>query len=1352
MKRARWKLKRKAIAKGLGGLLGALGLIFALALLALANLDARPMKGWLQGAARGRGVALDFDEGRVTLGGVRLRNLRVASPAADTALAPSLISVGAIDGSWSLWSRRLDELILQDVALTVVRDPDGTTSLDRWLAGLPPSPEEPPDPLSALASALPADLQALVRLENLSVAVIERGGPAPDGSIIAPGRATLTGLSARAQLAGGRLTFALGPTTLRLALSSAERDAAVEAGSVAEQPPSAAPTREALLELSGEAELTRAGHGRVKLAATLQRQTLTAALPPIKEVLALEASADFLAAERRSVVRLERLSLLDGAATLTARVSLRDGPTATPAQLASGARPPRAWATVDEAELRVDLPRLARAVPAELGPLELEGEPLVATVRDAALAPELHGELTVTGGVTRLEWRDVQVRGLGLRASAQPLPASSSSSTSAAPAADPGLRAGAPLPASSPSSTSAAPLADAGLRASLELPVASVALPGLTLTDLRLKLGAERRAGTRDAPRTSSTDPLAALWPLELSAELALGDAVTPTSRARGLELTAKSVARGPRELDATASVALASLDGDTAVERLQLALEARDLTLAPRPLQSTGVVRVTADVAAVRAKGGPRAKGLRAEAEARLAAGRPAAASLQLDAASLVVPGLAASLGRSFGGGALRLRLDAPALALDAAEPTRSQGEAKLLAAYGGAEVTGALRGSAAEVGWQLAVRAPRIGPARALTVDTAGTFAPASGRLSHDTTVAAAQLTTEAAAVQRALVHLVSGGTAEQHEGTATISFSSAQRGSQRLGATKLELRAAVDRRAPKLELELRGGQPPSSLRLAAAVDRARALRWRAEGKLVGFAALAPLLPPGPDWENLAVELDGSGVAAGVIASTRGGVPALVADPLARARGEQALRLTLRGLRYRDDVALTSAALDALTLDLKLSLAARRAVTLAIDAPSLDAVSSGVKLAAKALALRLDATLTPSADRRRGPLAGALDAKLRVRAQSARQSALPWYALREPALTFTANGDPAEKLALALAFANPGAGTRFEVAGDLERELGAGSAGVVARSSLALQGKLEQALDELHAAPETLTARGKVRVPFRVESGDLSLFRTTARVSLRDVDVALPAKKLTIRGATGELPIVQEVVLTATGLERVGEGERGLFSQLRFPDYKPLAGAADYLSIAAVELGGLSFGPIAGNARVDRDVVALDQLELSALGGKISGQCLAELRGADTQLAFRGKLTGIRPPLPGKRGAASTAADGAKLDANAAITITPFRYGLEGRTEIVRIGREHLLALLDLWDPYRSDVAANRVRLALKVGYPKQVRLHFARGFASLAIELGGLAGVVRIDEIRGIPIGPALAHWLAPILEQP
>jgi hypothetical protein len=39
---------------------------------------------------------------------------------------------------------------------------------------------------------------------------------------------------------------------------------------------------------------------------------------------------------------------------------------------------------------------------------------------------------------------------------------------------------------------------------------------------------------------------------------------------------------------------------------------------------------------------------------------------------------------------------------------------------------------------------------------------------------------------------------------------------------------------------------------------------------------------------------------------------------------------------------------------------------------------------------------------------------------------------------------------------------------------------------------------------------------------------------------------------------------------------------------------------------------------------------------------------------------------------------------------------------------------------------------------------------GLLSAAIELGGVAGVVRIDEIRGIPLGPILERYIAPVLD--
>ena len=47
---------------------------------------------------------------------------------------------------------------------------------------------------------------------------------------------------------------------------------------------------------------------------------------------------------------------------------------------------------------------------------------------------------------------------------------------------------------------------------------------------------------------------------------------------------------------------------------------------------------------------------------------------------------------------------------------------------------------------------------------------------------------------------------------------------------------------------------------------------------------------------------------------------------------------------------------------------------------------------------------------------------------------------------------------------------------------------------------------------------------------------------------------------------------------------------------------------------------------------------------------------------------------------------------------------------------------------------------------GYP---RLRFDEGFASLAISLGGIARLVRIDEIRHVPVGPLIEKYLGPLL---
>ena len=59
------------------------------------------------------------------------------------------------------------------------------------------------------------------------------------------------------------------------------------------------------------------------------------------------------------------------------------------------------------------------------------------------------------------------------------------------------------------------------------------------------------------------------------------------------------------------------------------------------------------------------------------------------------------------------------------------------------------------------------------------------------------------------------------------------------------------------------------------------------------------------------------------------------------------------------------------------------------------------------------------------------------------------------------------------------------------------------------------------------------------------------------------------------------------------------------------------------------------------------------------------------------------------------------------------------------------------------------NRVRKGLAIGFPKYLRVRIDEGFLSAKVELGGMASLVRIDEIRGVPTGPLLRRVLGPLL---
>ncbi len=327
-----------------------------------------------------------------------------------------------------------------------------------------------------------------------------------------------------------------------------------------------------------------------------------------------------------------------------------------------------------------------------------------------------------------------------------------------------------------------------------------------------------------------------------------------------------------------------------------------------------------------------------------------------------------------------------------------------------------------------------------------------------------------------------------------------------------------------------------------------------------------------------------------------------------------------------------------------------------------------------------------------------------------------------------------------------NPAGGSAARIDGIIDRigdtsVLGLGDAsGVPGSRGVAIQGELSQ---DLGALGEMFGVRmgGKVTMPFELESGDLTVFGVRARARLDAVELRHDGLRVQASEISGEVPFAIELVVDGQGIRPLGGGRRSAWSRWRFADHHPFMSGDHFVSIGKLRWRDDSFGPLAGNARFDHDVFRLDQLELRVLGGQVTGSCVVELDGAATKVLLRGNATDIR--LPGHPG---------RLDANAALEIEPWKLAISGRAQLLRITTAHLRAMLDAFDPYREDVQANRARMALNLGRPEQVRLRFRHGFVDLWLQLGGLAEVVSIDEIRGVPLGPLMTQWLEPLLGDP
>ena len=845
---------------------------------------------------------------------------------------------------------------------------------------------------------------------------------------------------------------------------------------------------------------------------------------------------------------------------------------------------------------------------------------------------------------------------------------------------------------------------------------------------------------------------------VQLAAPLRTGRLTTRTQRLTGTAIDLSAAGRLDHDgaWTGTAALRFGSAEragaGRLAAQQGSLTVRADGLRVDPAaPLAARGQVEVRGELGGLTLAGRRsrlEAQGLSWTARGLLLGRAPYAVELTVPIDRLRLLG---GRGRPLLSGRARLHLQLTEVFPDFAQPRRTRGSAKVALELGEARAQLALKKSADGVAFEGTATAPSLAAAAALLGDSpavpwdkVGLTLSSQGRLDrlgsgaphldHRTEV---QLTRPrlthsgvTLAAQGLTLLASSRGTARQHEGEADLRVQGLSIGGRASGDGHLKLALTADASAPTLRLRLgadASAGPEVSLTATLGFDRARrAVSYDFDAHFARLSPLRPLLAgvralQGFDLGGLGLGLGGRGTAIGLVDKvSASGIPSFTSRPLALLGVDGSLELRAAGLRWTDGNRAVQA--PALTLQVGLRTdGARRMLRGDLSFAELHVALAHHQLDFARVHDLVD--LTVSGDLAQGE--GELSHELSLGAL--RQNFAPGYAVGDAKFVLQARRSREGVVRISsLQLTNPAGGTVLKLRGGLE--LGD------ERRSLSLRGTLEQNLARLWNVPGEYTGQGTSSLSLRLESGNLSLFHALAALRVTDGTVRLPGRSIAVESFDGEVPISADLLLDRRGVRLLRDAARNAYAELRFSDQHPLLSRRSFISVARLQTPLLTVGPLAGNLQIENNIVALSQLEMGLLAGRLTGQCLLDWGEKDAAIQLHLRASNLK------------GSTGERFDGNAAVVISARERSIDGRAEILHIGRRHLLALLELHDPHHADAAVNRVRSALSLGYPDRVRLSFDHGFAAARITLGGLASVVRINELRGIPIGPILDRVLA------
>lgn len=192
--------------------------------------------------------------------------------------------------------------------------------------------------------------------------------------------------------------------------------------------------------------------------------------------------------------------------------------------------------------------------------------------------------------------------------------------------------------------------------------------------------------------------------------------------------------------------------------------------------------------------------------------------------------------------------------------------------------------------------------------------------------------------------------------------------------------------------------------------------------------------------------------------------------------------------------------------------------------------------------------------------------------------------------------------------------------------------------------------------------------------------------------------------------------------------------FKRVDTSKFTPLTADDSLFTVERISVLDRGFGPLRARVSLKQNMLNVDKLDADLFEGVLAGQAYVDIQPSNFTTGVQGRITKLNTSLLSK---SKKPPPPAPLSARLSLMLDLSRSLIEGRADVTEIGKNQLLAFIDVLDPNGADALLNKARLGLGVGYPRYVGLMMQSGFLDMNVALGGV--VEQNVEIKNLPLSP-------------